>query len=48
MIADMRMAAVLVLLASVMLAQNNRTVTGSPNDWPDRDRYLALDAAAQR
>ncbi len=39
----MRVAAVLVLLASVMLAQNNRTVTGSPNDWPDRDRYLALD-----
>ena len=43
MIANMRMAAVLVLLASVMFAQNNRTVTGSPNDWPDRDRYLALD-----
>jgi hypothetical protein len=43
MIAEMRVAAVLVLLASVMLAQNDRTVTGSPNDWPDRDRYLALD-----
>jgi gamma-glutamyltranspeptidase/glutathione hydrolase len=43
MIAEMRVAAVLVLLASVKLAQNDRTVTGSPNDWPERDRYLALD-----
>jgi gamma-glutamyltranspeptidase/glutathione hydrolase len=43
MIADMRIAPVLVLLASIMPAQNNHTVTGSPNDWPDRDQYLALD-----
>lgn len=41
--AKMRVAAVLVLLASVVLAQNDRTVTGSPNDRPERDRYLALD-----
>ena len=43
MIADMRATAVLVLLVSVMVAQSVRNGAGSPNDWEDRDQYLALE-----
>jgi hypothetical protein len=43
MIAEMRTTAVLVLLVSGAPAQGDQSGAGSPNDWPDRDQYLALE-----
>ena len=37
------MTAMLVLLLCEMSAQDDGTVVSSPNAWPDKDRYLALE-----
>ncbi len=40
---DMRATVTLLLLAGIMLVQGDQTVTTSPDEWPDREQYLALE-----
>ncbi len=43
MIAHVRTAALLFLIFAVLLAQGDRRAAISPDRWPERDGYLALD-----
>jgi len=43
MIADMRTAALLFFVLAMALAQSDRSVSISPDAWPERDGYLGLE-----